>query len=317
MDIEYLLLLQNLREASGGVLNGFFLAVTHLGGATAMILVMAAVYWCIDKSVGEYLLFNALIGKVLNEVIKITACVPRPWLRDSRVTPLAAAIDGATGYSFPSGHTTIAAAMWGGLAVKYRKRRALAVLFVVLWVLVAFSRNYVGVHTPQDVVVASLLGIGLLWLSLRLESWLVHHPERDLAVTGVILAAGFVLMLYAACKSYPVFEVNGVVAADPAQLRLDAFSTAGAAVGFGVGWLLERRVVGFSVEGSVLRRVVRFVVGIATVLVLYQTLGTVCELVLPAASAAALSMGILVFYLVAVYPWLFTKVERRGRAGMR
>lgn len=243
MDIGYLLLLQRLREASGGALDGFFLAVTHLGGATAMILVTALVYWCIDKEAGEYLIFNALLGKVVNEAVKVTACVPRPWLLDSRVQPLAGAVPGATGYSFPSGHTTIAAALWGGLAVKYRRRKALAAGCIALWVLVAFSRNYVGVHTPQDVLVASALGAVMLWLSLKLEAMLRRAPQRDRWVSVCVLAAGGALMVYAACKPYPVFLVDGVPAADPAKLRIDAFSTAGAAMGFALGWLLERRCV--------------------------------------------------------------------------
>lgn len=309
MDIQYLLFLQRLREAAGGAADGFFLTVTHLGGATALILLTALVYWCIDKEAGEFVLFNALLGKVLNETVKITACVPRPWLLDSRVQPLAGAVPGATGYSFPSGHTTVAAALWGGLAVKYRRRKALAAGCIALWVLVAFSRNYLGVHTPQDVAVASALGVGLLWGSLRLEVWLHRAPRRDVWVSAGILLAGSGLMAYAALKSYPVFLVDGVPAADPAKLRLDAFSTAGTAIGFALGWLLERRCVGFAVTGSVARRAARFAFGIGSVLALKAAAEALCEALLPEAFAAALSMGILVLYLMGVYPWLFWHVE--------
>lgn len=308
-DIQYLLFLQRLREATGGVLDGFFLTVTHLGGATAMILVTALVYWCIDKEAGEYVLFNALLGKLLNEAVKVTACVPRPWLLDSRVQPLAQAVPGATGYSFPSGHTTIAAALWGGLAVRYRRRKALAAGCIALWVLVAFSRNYVGVHTPQDVAVASVLGAGLLWLSQKLEDALRRAPRRDVWVSAAILLLGAALMAYAAVKEYPVFLVDGVPAADPAELRIDAFSTAGAAMGFALGWLLERRCVGFAVAGSVPRRAVRFGVGVGSVLALKAAAEAVCAALLPAAFGAALSLGILVFYLMGVYPWLFCRAE--------
>lgn len=310
MDIQYLLLLQRLRESTGGVLDGFFLAVTHLGGATALILVTALVYWCIDKETGEYILFNALLGKVLNEAVKITACVPRPWLRDSRVTPLAGAVPGATGYSFPSGHTTIAAALWGGLAVRYRRRKTLSAVFFALWVLVAFSRNYVGVHTPQDVLVASLLGALLLLLSQRLTRALRRTPRLDGPVAGAVLLLGGGLMAYAALKAYPVFRIDGVLVADPAGLRVDAFSTAGTAMGFALGWLMERRCVGFTVRGSLPRRAVRYAAGIGSVLALRAVTGSVCEALLPEAFAAALSMGILVFYLMGVYPWLFCRAER-------
>ena len=51
MDIEYLLLLQNFREASSGVLDNFFMVVTSLGGSTAMILIAMLVY-CMNKKLG-------------------------------------------------------------------------------------------------------------------------------------------------------------------------------------------------------------------------------------------------------------------------
>ena len=91
MDIEYLLLLQNFREASSGVLDNFFMVVTSLGGSTAMILIAMLVY-CMNKKLGSYLIFNGLMGSLLNGFLKISFCVYRPWMRDLRVVPVAKAM---------------------------------------------------------------------------------------------------------------------------------------------------------------------------------------------------------------------------------
>ncbi|MFR6582359.1 MAG: phosphatase PAP2 family protein [Ruminococcus sp.] len=56
----------------------------------------------------------------------------------------------ATGYSFPSGHTTRATAMFGGSGLWFmeKKHSVVAGLLFVLVFLTMFSRNYLGVHTP-------------------------------------------------------------------------------------------------------------------------------------------------------------------------
>lgn len=78
MDIEYLLLLQRFREATGGVLDGFMELVTKLGEASIVTLLVAAVYWCIDKREGIYLMLTFYYNRVINGFLKITACVYRP-----------------------------------------------------------------------------------------------------------------------------------------------------------------------------------------------------------------------------------------------
>ncbi len=56
MDIDYLLLLQNFRDATGGVLNSFFELVTKLGEASIVTLLAAAMYWFVDKRKGFFML---------------------------------------------------------------------------------------------------------------------------------------------------------------------------------------------------------------------------------------------------------------------
>jgi membrane-associated phospholipid phosphatase len=71
---------------------------------------------------------------------------------------------GAGGYSMPSGHAATAFA--GAVALAYLWRRG-AAWFFLLAAAIAFSRVYVGVHYPGDVLVGAALGsvVGLAWVA--------------------------------------------------------------------------------------------------------------------------------------------------------
>lgn len=84
MDIQYLLLLQRLRESIGPALNGFMEFVTKLGDPKLVPLLLGLVYWCLDKNEGIYLAMTFFSNRIVNGFLKITACVYRPWIRDAR-----------------------------------------------------------------------------------------------------------------------------------------------------------------------------------------------------------------------------------------
>lgn len=106
------------------------------------------------------------VVQIFNQFLKNTFCVYRPWIRDSRIEPVSGAKSGATGYSFPSGHTASSTGVYGSLGIFCRKNYKLISIFsFILIFLIMFSRNWLGVHTPQDVIVAFLCGFVLIVLS--------------------------------------------------------------------------------------------------------------------------------------------------------
>lgn len=310
MDIEYLLFLQKLRELSGGVLDSLMMRTTALGEQIITFLVLSFIYWCADKRAGRLMAFNVSMACTWNQYTKWKCRVERPWVRDARIVPVSAALPGAGGYSFPSGHTSRAAAVWGSLGFslwgnaplpeekkedsgsgKLSGRRFLSLVCGLIVLAVAFSRNYLGVHTPQDVLAALLVGAVLIFLLEKVLRWADEGENRDLLVAGAGCALCFLPMLRAGC-----------------------LSNAGAGMGFFLGWVIERRFVRFDTNISWTQRGVRFVVGGTGVVFLLTALSPALQLVMAGKYAGFFTSFALAVYIMAVYPFFFCRRERY-RAG--
>lgn len=263
MDIRYLLMLQEFRNGPGAFLAAFFAKMTFLGELTTALFIMSAIYWCIDKELGTYLLMGFSGNRLVNGVLKVTVCAYRPWIRDPAIVPHGDAITTATGYSFPSGHTMNAATVFGGGAVRKDFPAKLRVMLGLMVVLVAFSRNFLGVHTPQDVLVGMIAGTLVMYLTYRLMTWLGDHPEKStlVCVIGLVLAAA--VALYAGLKSYPQdYDSAGKLIVDGAKMANDTFKGVGWCSAFLVGWILERRFIRFSTDIPLTAKLTRLTYGL-------------------------------------------------------
>lgn len=222
MDIEYLLFLQNIRETYVPFLIPYMENISYFA-ITYILLIPALIYWAKDKKAGRYMLCVWGISRAINAVIKLTVCCYRPWIRDARVMPAGDAITTATGYSFPSGHSVAAASLYGSGAYCCRKnnRTVMAVLLIVMALLTGFSRNFLGVHTPQDVVVGMTEGFIMVFVISKGFVYLDEHPEKmnRFLLTAVALAA--LALVYIAVKPYPMTYVNGALLVDPVKMRYD------------------------------------------------------------------------------------------------
>ena len=121
-------------------------------------------------------------NRLINGALKVTVCAYRPWIRDARIVPYGNSISTATGYSFPSEHTMNGATVFGGGAMRRELPRGLRWVLGIIVALIAFSRIYLGVHTPQDVLVGAAAGLLVMWGTLRLMQWISAHPEKDIPV---------------------------------------------------------------------------------------------------------------------------------------
>lgn len=315
MDIDYLLLLQGLRETAPEWLNELLEFISELAVGPLVVLLPAIIFWSVCKPAGASLFWGIGFGRGANALIKNTACVYRPWIRDARVQ--SSLMASATGYSFPSGHTTIATALYGGSGLqlkKYTGKLWLCVLCFVPALVTGFARNWVGAHTPQDVVVGFAATCVVLYGTLKLMDWVEAHPEKDWLVVLVTLAVSAAILVYVSVKPYPEdFAADGSLIVDGHVMNKDAFGDLGFLVGVALAWLGERRFVNFSTENlSLARRVIRAVVGCVFALLLSTYVLPLIQAAVPEAHAAKFVSDFLrPIVLILVYPALFTFVERR------
>lgn len=247
MDIQYLLFLQGLRLATGGIFDEFFNAISKIA-VDIMPFVPFIIYWCADKKWGYRLLATLGIGEVVNGLIKLTVCAYRPWIRSDLIHPAGDSKVAATGYSFPSGHTMCATTMYGSLFVWQReKRKWFAIFCCVMIALTGFSRNFLGVHTPQDVLVGLVESIILIAIIGAVQKK-VDGDEKKLdilSILGIIAVTG--TLIYITQKSYPMDYVNGKLLVDPVKMQKDFFSACGMVLGLILGSYIERHFIHYEI----------------------------------------------------------------------
>lgn len=314
-DINYLLWLQSLRVASGGVCDGFFLFISTLSFGLIASVIYTSLYWCISKDAGTFMMFSCLIGGTANQFMKNTFCVYRPWIHSAALHPVASAVPGATGYSFPSGHSAAAASQYGGLALWYREKKVLAAFLFIVMLLIGFSRNYLGVHTPQDVAVGLLIGLASAWIACRYFKRMSPFAGtmNDVLAVAVLTSVGTLLLIYTNVKTFPMDYSAGSLIVDPAKMRLDAYSCIGGLWGLLAGWLTERRLIRFTMPRNIWQGILRFIVGFLLFFALGKYIGSVIPFVHSPALRYIVHYAFLNFFIMAVYPFMFVTAEKLFR----
>ena len=248
---DFLLWLQDHRNP---VLTALFGLITFLGSEDFLLLLVPLVYWCINRTLGLRLTLALLGSEYLNQTLKEWIAEPRPG---PPLLPLLPETGG--GYGFPSGHAQNTAALWGTLAGLIR--RPLVWVGVLMLVgLVGFSRLYLALHWPLDVVGGWAIGAAVAGLALLL----IRQGAR-------LDARGISPLLLAGALAVPLLLL---------ALQADATNakTAGAALGLIAGWWLERRSVGFEAAAPPLHQAIKAAIGLAVTFGLRIVLKPVLDL---------------------------------------
>ena len=266
------------------LLNNFF---SFLGEEILCIAVMGFVYWGLDKRKGErigaaIMLVNVSIGMLKNVFARV-----RPWASREDIR-LLREVDG---FSFPSGHSANCTALYPTTAWEYKKNRVLTVLAVAIPLLCGLSRCYVGAHWPTDVVVGWLVGLGIFAL---VEAVLPKFSNKY-AFYGLMIAIGTVGLFY--CKTTDYFNGYGML------------------IGFTLGLRFEEKHTRFENTHSPLLAAVRTVVGGALYFAFSAAIKAILGGIFPPESFGGLLMrsvryGLVVFLLIAVYPYAF-RLEKK------
>ena len=117
--MTFLFLLEGIRTP---FLNQLMQFITYFGQELIVIAVICTFYWCADKRFAYLLGFTYFTAGLGVQALKITFRIPRPWILDPTFQPVDSAVSGATGYSFPSGHTQSATCLFYPLSLYVSRR---------------------------------------------------------------------------------------------------------------------------------------------------------------------------------------------------
>ncbi len=297
-DIQILLELEQIRNP---FLTNIFLFITQFGEELILLPLMCLIYWCINKKLACFAAMNFFGALFVNHLLKITYCVDRPWIRSTQLSPVPDAMQSATGFSFPSGHTANAVSVYGSAIFWFRKHLWMVILNSCIIFLVAFSRLYLGVHTLQDVAISLIVGFLLLllnqWIFRKIES----HPEKDRLYLFIVFAAAAFGALYTILKPYP----DGTDAA----LKTDGMKTLGAMIGAVCGFYWDYRKIRFLKSNKPWVNIIRLIVGLVILLFLKTALKGVFNQYFGQLLGNFLRYFILLFWIFGFYPFLFTRLE--------
>ena len=312
--MRFLELLATLRTP---LFDKLFLLITSLGGEMVFIAVAVIVFWCVSKKNGYLLLSVGFVGMVVNQFLKISVRILRPWDLNPNFSAVPDAVPDAGGFSFPSGHTQNSVGIYGTI-FSFTKNKWVKALCLSLCILIPFSRMYLGVHTPLDVFFSFFFAIFLIIVLTPIFEFCYKKTGR------MFVFLGFMAILAVLFATYVQFIFDPSVL-DEGQMHnyisalKNAYLILGAIIGVIIAFPIERRFIKFSESGKWYTQIFKVAIGLSLVLGLLEGLKIPLNACLPENTIArALRYGLVVIFVIAVYPISFkwfnrleNKVERK------
>ena len=299
--MEFLYILEKIRNP---FFDKLFLALTTLGEETAFLVLGLVIFWCFSKRAGYYLMGVGFLGTITSQAMKIACKVPRPWVKDPSFTILEEAREAASGYSFPSGHTQTAVGTFGAIA---RTSRNAAVRWgcIILAVLVGFSRMYVGVHTPADVLVGAAISIVFIFV---LHPLVFGKKDRTFPMLIGLSTISLLYLIVMECADFPVdIDQHNLESA-----MKNAYTLLGATVGLAVVYPLEKKYINFKESAVWWVQILKVVLGIGLVLAVKEGLRAPLEWIFNGHLAArAVRYFLIVIVAGLLWPMIFRFFNKR------
>lgn len=300
--MEFLYLLEKIRIP---LLDRVMLSITVLGEETAFLVIALIFFWCVDKKKGYYIMAVGFIGTIMNQILKLSFRVPRPWVRDPGFTILEQAKEAAAGYSFPSGHTQTAVGTFGAIAVSADKKWQ-RLCCAALAVLVGFSRMYIGVHTPADVLVGAVCALVLVF---ALRRPVLDGGARQMAfVIGGMIALAVVFWLYVEFWKFP----EGMDAHNMESGFKNAYTMIGCLIGVAIVYIVDLKWLEFPVQAVWWAQIIKIIIGLLIVLAVKEGLRAPLEMLLPVYPARAIRYFLIVVTAGTVWPMSFRYLSKLG-----
>lgn len=268
------------------LLDSFFRAITSLGDELFYLLLFSFLLWCVDFYLGIRVGIIFLLSVYVNNGLKDIFQQTRPY----DILPEIQKVY-ASGYGFPSGHAQSSLVVWGSIAY-WKKQIWIRNLSALLILLIGFSRIYLGVHFPTDILGGWLFGgliLGLSYfISLKIK---IDFIQKNMIFKIICITLFPVILLQ--IQSSP-----------------DIISSVAALTGVGYGLLLFHSFIGEIRPGHWLQRLFSFLLGIIGIGILYLGL----KLILPSEGQPFYQLSRFFRYLfLGIWisfgaPWLFIRM---------
>lgn len=286
------LFLQNL----GFWLKPIMQGLTFLGNELFFLVVMTALYWCLDANLGIRVGLALLFNTNLNGWVKLIFKGARPYWFNDQV----AAYSHEPSFGFPSGHSQLAVTVWGRIAHGVKKAW-FWILAVILILGIGISRIYLGVHFTTDVVIGWSIGILFLIAFILLEKpvskWWLKNKFSNQTIMAFFLSFIFIaieivlLSMLTKWKFPEIWKTTAKMNMIEQHLIIDseldremylsgfesAFSNGGIIFGMIAGISMLKKLGGFIVARKWHHKFFSYLIGLAGVLVFYLGL----KLILP------------------------------------
>jgi len=275
-------------------LDHFFTYITMLAEQYFIILVVAWVYWNYSKKEGFILTFLFLISSMLNSLLKVTFHTQRPFEQLDNFH--AQRVRTANGFSFPSGHTQSGTTLFVTLALIFGKKKYM-IWAIILSLLVAVSRMYLGVHWPIDVLGGFLFACIVAFTLYRFMHRLYDDRAAFFRFIVLILALFYAILLV-------IIALNAFYLDSGIEMK-DFYRIVGVSTGATVAFIFEEKKFPFLNEAPRMKKYLRFVIGIAVAVGLLVGLKSI----LPNTSLATLIRYFIVgAWISGIYPILGQKI---------
>jgi len=275
-----------IQQVESPLLDSFFRVITSLGDELFYLLLFPLLLWCVDFYLGIRVGIIFLLSVYVNAGLKEIFQQPRPFDILAEIQKVH-----ASGYGFPSGHAQSSLIVWGSIAY-WEKQIWIRNLSVLLILLIGFSRIYLGVHFPTDILGGWLFG-GLI---LGLSYFIFLKIKLDFIQRNMIFKIIGITL-------FPVILLQF-------QSSPDIISSVAALTGVGYGLLFFSSSIGGIRPGTWLQRLFSFLVGIIGIGILYFGL----KLILPSEDQSFYQLSRFSRYLLLGIwisfgaPWLFIRM---------
>ena len=302
--MEFLYVLEMLRTPW---LNTIMSALTEFGGETAFLVAALVLFWCVDKRQGYYLMAVGFLGTLANQFLKLLCRIPRPWVRDPNFTIVESAREGASGYSFPSGHSQTSVGTFGSIALCNRQKWLRGVC-IAICVLVPLSRMYLGVHTPADVLVGS--GMALVCV-FALRPVVYGRDGKNIPILfAVMIALGAAFVAYTELYPFPADIDEGNLT----SAVKNSYTLMGALLGMVIVYFVDEKKLHFPTEGVWYAQLPKVLGGLILVLAVKSGLKAPLEALFGGHMVSrAVRYALVVLAAGIVWPMTFPWFAKLGR----